>query len=287
MVKILDGKILAQKLKDALKKEVADLKKVFKDSPVLASVLVGDDKGSLAYVNSQKKNAEEIGVLYQLIKLPKDISQQEFVKTIKGLNADSKIHGIIIQQPVPSQIDYTKIAALIDPSKDIEGMNVSNLGRFILGGNKLVPCTAASVMEHIKSTGVDFKGKEAVVVGRSAIVGKPLIFLLLEENLTVTVCHSKTPIQKLEEHVRLCDVVVAAVGKPGFIKGEWIKKGAIVIDVGINKVGEKILGDVEFDKAKERAGFITPVPGGVGPLTVVSLMKNCIEAFKFQQKKTE
>ncbi len=284
IAKFLDGKVLAQTIRENLKNEVQKIKDTKGSFPTLISILIGNDQGSLSYVASQKKVAEYIGIHYDLVNFPSTIAHNDLIQCILGLNSEARVHGIIVQKPVPSQIDYAKIISSIDPSKDVEGMNLANIGKMILGGNRLVPCTAASVMEHIQSTGVDLRGKEAVVIGRSDIVGKPVIHLLLEKNLTVTVCHSATDPKKLIEHIGRADVVVAAVGKPAFVKGEWIKEGAIVIDVGINKVISQIVGDVEFDVAKNRASFITPVPGGVGPLTVVMLMRNCIEAFKFQRQ---
>jgi len=186
--------------------------------------------------------------------------------------------------PLPSQIDYKKISQFILPEKDVEGMNPENIGKILFGKAKILPCTPAAVMELIKETGVDLYGKEVVIVGHSEIVGKPLSLLLLDKFATVTVCHIGTSqAKKLDEHVRKAEILIVAVGKPCLIKGDWIKEGSIVIDVGINKVGDKIVGDVEFEEAKERASFITPVPGGVGPLTVVMLMRNLVEATKLQE----
>ena len=283
--KLLDGKILAAALKESLKKEVEELKKKFGRGPVLASVIAGDDAAASAYANSQKKTADYIGIEYKLINLPSDISQKEFLHQIGLLNADKTVSGILILNPTPPQIDYAAAMNHVGPSKEIEGVNAANIGKMVLTEAKIIPCTPASVMEHIKSTGVKLRGKEAVVVGRSEIVGKPVSLLLLAQSATVTICHSGTSdAGTLADHVRRADIVVAAVGKAGFIKGEWIKEGAIVIDVGINKVNDKIVGDVEFETAQKKAGYITPVPGGVGPLTVVMLMKNCIEAFKEQRR---
>ena len=192
----------------------------------------------------------------------------------------------MIHKPVPPQIDYRLVANYVDIAKDLEGINIANIGKMVLGETKLIPCTPASVMEHIKSTGVNLRGKEVVIVGHSEIVGKPLSLLLLGEYATVTVCHVATSeAGRLLEHVGRADILVVAVGKAELIKGEWIKKDATVIDVGINSVGDKIVGDVEFDAAVKRAAFITPVPGGVGPVTVVMLMRNGIEAFKLQNTK--
>ena len=282
---ILDGTALAKKLKDELKKEVARLKETFGGVPHLVNVMVGSDPGSCAYANSQKKTAEYIGIKYELKILSGDTTQAKLISVIKELDSDSGVHGIMIHKPVPDQIDYRAVANYVAPSKDLEGINVANIGKMMLGQTRIIPCTPAAVMELIRSTGVKLRGKEAVVVGHSEIVGKPLSLLLLAQDATVTVCHLATSqAGRLVEHVGSADVLVVAVGKAGLIKGDWIKEGAIVIDVGINKVGSEITGDVEFEKAGRRASFITPVPGGVGPVTVVMLMRNGIEAFKVQQE---
>lgn len=286
MAQLLDGKILAQDLKVQLKKEVAELGKKYGRVPRLVNVMIGEDKGSCAYANSQKKAAEYIGIEYELVSLPPKITQAELSKKITALNQDSSVNGIMLHKPVPEHIDYNTVANLVGMEKDLEGINVTNIGKMILGETKIIPCTPQAVMEHILSTKVNIRGKEAVIVGASGIVGKPLSILLMEKYATVTVCHIATSeAGKLVEHVSRADILVVAVGKPQLIKGEWVKEGAIVIDVGINPIGSKILGDVEFETAQEKAAFITPVPGGVGPVTVVMLMKNGIEAFKMQNCK--
>lgn len=280
MAKLLEGKPIAEGIKEKIKLEVASLKQ----KPVLASVMVGDNAGAAAYVKSQQKSAESLGIEYRFEKLAQDDSEAGLIDFIKKLNADKSVNGIIIQMPLPAGIDYKKISAFISPEKDIEGMHPANIGKLLFGKAKLVPCTAASVMELINSTGIDLYGKEVVIVGHSEIVGKPLALLLLDKFTTVTVCHIGTSkAGKLEEHVRKAEILIVAVGKAGLIKGDWIKEGAIVIDVGINRVGDKIVGDVEFEAAEKRASYITPVPGGVGPLTVTMLMRNLVEAAKFQQ----
>ncbi len=281
--KLLDGKILAQKIKDALKAEVAELKKTRGRVPRLINVMIGQDDGACAYANSQKKVAEYIGLQYELLTLSVDVKQSILVETIKKLNADKTVNGIMIHKPVPSSIHYREVANHVNIAKDLEGINVANIGKMILGETKIIPCTPAAVMEHLKSTGVNLRGKEAVIVGHSEIVGKPLSLLLLEQYATVTVCHIATSeAKKLAEHVKRADILVVAVGRAALIPGDWIKEGAIVIDVGINRVGNEIVGDVDFKKAQEKASFITPVPGGVGPVTVVMLMRNGVEAFKMQ-----
>lgn len=284
--RILDGNALARDLKDALKRDVAALKKKTGCVPRLVNVMVGSEHGACAYAKSQKKAAEYIGIQYELAVLPEDVSQEDFSGHIRALNGDAAVNGIMIHKPVPPHIDYSRAANCVDTAKDVEGINVANIGRMILGETKIVPCTPAAVMEHIRSTGVPLRGKEAVIVGHSVIVGKPLSLLLLGQYATVTVCHIATSeAGRLEGHVRRADILVVAVGKPAVVKGDWIKEGAVVIDVGINRFGGRIVGDVEFEAAKTRASFITPVPGGVGPVTVVMLMRNGIEAFKAQMEK--
>ncbi len=282
---ILDGKALSQKLQDSLKKEVALLRREVGGVPHLVNVMIGREPSACAYANSQKKVAEYIGISYDLEILPPDVSQKDLAAVIKKLDTDLGVHGIMLHKPVPAHIDYRAVGNQIDPSKDMEGVNVANIGKMILGDTRIIPCTPAAVMEHIRSTGINLRGKEAVVVGHSEIVGKPLSLLLLAEYATVTVCHIATSeAGRLIEHIRRADVLVVAVGRPALIKGDWIKEGSVVIDVGINKIDAKIVGDVEFESAKKRAAFITPVPGGVGPVTVVMLMRNGIEAFKLQKK---
>ena len=284
MPHILDGKILAEKLKASLKAEVESLKRQHGSVPRLVSILVSDDPAAGAYANSQKRVAEHIGIAYDLKIFPAGASTQVLAGEILKFNTDQKVDGVMLLKPLPETLNYQELVNLIAVSKDVEGVNIANIGNLVMGDFHIVPCTPASAMAHITSTGVSLSGKEAVVIGRSEIVGKPLSLLLLKENATVTICHSGTSkAGKLEEHVRRADIVVAAVGKPAFVKGAWIKPGAIVIDVGINTVGDKIVGDVEFEEAAKKAAFITPVPGGVGPMTVVMLMKNVVEAFKLQK----
>lgn len=280
MAKLLEGSILAEKIKEGIKLQAASLK----SKPVLVSILVGDDPGSAAYVKSQAKTAESLGIIYKLHQLNRNISENVLIDFILNLNADKTVNGIILQMPLPEAIDYKLVSERILPLKDVEGMHPVNAGKLLFGQANMVACTAGAVMELLNSTGVDLYGKEAVVVGHSEIVGKPLALLLLEKFATVTVCHIATSkAQKLEEHVRRAEVLIVAVGSPGLIKGEWIKKGAIVVDVGINCQDDKIVGDVEFAEAEKRASYITPVPGGVGPLTVAILMRNLVEAAKLQQ----
>jgi methylenetetrahydrofolate dehydrogenase (NADP+)/methenyltetrahydrofolate cyclohydrolase len=280
LARLLVGKSLADKIKEGIKAEVAS----FKFKPVLASIMVGENAGAVSYTNSQAKVAKDLGIDYQLHSLKQNSSESELVRFIKELNLDKSINGIIVQMPLPLHIDYKKISRCIACEKDIEGMNPENIGKVFFNKTKLIPCTAAAVMELILASGVDLNGKEIVIVGHSEIVGKPLALLLLDKLATVTVCHIGTSkAGKLEQHVRGAEILVVAVGHPNLIKGDWIREGAIVIDVGINRVGEKIVGDIEFEAAEKRASFITPVPGGVGPLTVTMLMRNLVEATKLQQ----
>ncbi|MFA5276071.1 MAG: bifunctional 5,10-methylenetetrahydrofolate dehydrogenase/5,10-methenyltetrahydrofolate cyclohydrolase [Candidatus Omnitrophota bacterium] len=280
MAKLLEGKPIAEKIKEEIRAEVLSLK----IRPVLASIQIGENAGSAAYVKSQAKVAESLGIEYQLHKLAAETTEKHLIGFIQELNLNKSVHGIIVQMPLPVGIDYKKISQYIEPKKDVEGMHPANIGKLIFGEANLVPCTAAAVMELINSIGVDLYGKEVVIVGHSEIVGKPLSLLLLEKFSTVTVCHIGTSkAGKLEEHVKKAEVLIVAVGKAGLIKGNLIKEGAIVIDVGINRVADKIVGDVEFEEAEKRASYITPVPGGVGPLTVTMLMRNLVEAAKSQQ----
>lgn len=282
--KLLDGKILANQIKENLKVEIEGFKKTYQAVPHLASIQIGENSASAIYVKSQEKNAAALGIEFNLCKLNANITQNELVAYVQKLNQDKNVSGIIIQLPVPPQINSKEISIFIDPKKDVEGMHPENVGQVIFGKMRIGSCTALAAMELIKSTGVDLYGKEAVIVGHSEIVGKPVSLLLLDKFATVTICHIATGQRGyLPTHVKRAEILVVAVGKAGIIKGEWIKEGAIVIDVGINKVGDKIVGDVEFEKAAQVAGFITPVPGGVGPLTVTMLMKNTVESFKLQR----
>lgn len=282
--KLLDGKALAANLKEVIKDQIRDLKSRHNTVPKLVSVQVGENPASEVYLRSQKKNAENLGIEYYLEKLEERSSQEQLIKVIEGLNRDKKIHGIMIQMPLPAQIDAKLMSRYISPLKDVEAVHPQNMGEVVFGSAKILPCTAAACMEILNSIdSLDLYGKEAVVVGHSEIVGKPLALMLLNKFVTTTVCHIATGEKgTLPEFVKSAEILIVAVGKAGLIKGEWIKEGAIVVDVGINRVEGKLVGDVEFDKAQERASYITPVPGGVGPLTVAMLMKNLVEAFKLQ-----
>ncbi|MBI4308775.1 MAG: bifunctional 5,10-methylenetetrahydrofolate dehydrogenase/5,10-methenyltetrahydrofolate cyclohydrolase [Candidatus Omnitrophica bacterium] len=281
--RILDGKLLAATLKQELKKEIVDLKHRSGQHPRLVNIVIGEDAASWSYALSQQKAAEALGIHYELQKLSAAIKQADALELVRQLNGHAHVHGIMINKPLPAHIDFKTLIEAIAVWKDVEGLNPANLGRLLLGKGKILPCTAAAAVAHARWTGETLKGKEAVVVGRSEIVGKPAALLLLEENITTTICHSATSqAGKLEGHLKNADIIIAAIGKPLFIKGDWIKPGAIVIDVGINEHGGKIVGDVDFASAAAKAACITPVPGGVGPVTSVMLMKNVVEAFKQQ-----
>jgi methylenetetrahydrofolate dehydrogenase (NADP+)/methenyltetrahydrofolate cyclohydrolase len=280
VAKLLEGKPIAERMRGEIKSAVASLG----IKPVLASIQIGDNPAAAAYVKSQAKIAEGLGIAYQLHKLDQDIQEKSLIDNILQLNSDSSVNGMIVQMPLPAHIDYKKISQFIVPEKDVEGIHPFNIGKIVFGQADLVPCTASAVMELLSSCAVGLYGKEVVIVGHSEIVGKPLSLLLLDKFATVTVCHIGTSkAGKLQEHVRKAEVLIVAVGKAGLIKGEWIAQGAIVIDVGINRINDKIVGDVEFEEALKRASWITPVPGGVGPLTVTMLMRNLVAAARNQQ----
>jgi methylenetetrahydrofolate dehydrogenase (NADP+) / methenyltetrahydrofolate cyclohydrolase len=244
--------------------------------PGLATVLVGDDSASHVYVASKRKHAEEVGMRSVHHGLEASISQDELLALIDELNADHAVDGILVQLPLPSQIDQDAVIAAIDPAKDVDGLTAASAGLLAQGRPGLVPCTAQGVMELLRHAGVEPEGAEAVVVGRSILVGRPLASLLLNANATVTVCHSRTP--DLAGVCRRADILVAAVGSPRLVKGEWVKPGAAVVDVGVNRTEEGLVGDVDFEAAREVAGAITPVPGGVGPMTIAMLLRNTVLA---------
>lgn len=276
MATLIDGKQLALKIRDDLAREVEGLK-ADGVTPGLAVVLVGHDPASQIYVRNKKSACSKAGIVSFSHELPEDISEADLLSLIDTLNADSAVHGILVQLPLPSHIDESRIINRISPEKDVDGFHPVSVGRLLLGEPGFRPCTPSGIMALIDSTGTELKGKRAVIVGRSNIVGKPLAFMLLERHATVTICHSRTV--NLEGEVADADVVIAAIGRPEFIKGSWIKRGSIIIDVGINRTPDgKIVGDVEFEAALKVASAITPVPGGVGPMTIAMLLKNTVEA---------
>ncbi|AMV73051.1 5,10-methylenetetrahydrofolate dehydrogenase and methenyltetrahydrofolate cyclohydrolase [Desulfuromonas sp. DDH964] len=278
MEKIIDGKAIAARLREAIAADVAQLK-AFGTTPGLAVVLVGDDPASRVYVSMKEKACEQAGIYSDEHKLPAQTSEAQLLALIDELNRDPRIDGILVQLPLPAQIDEGKVLEAISPQKDVDGFHPYNVGRLVTGNPLFQPCTPYGVMKMLEATGVDLKGKEVVVVGRSNIVGKPVALMCLAEHATVTICHSRT--RDLAAKVAAADVVIAAVGRPEMIKGAWIKEGAVVIDVGVNRVGDKkLVGDVEFEAAKARASAITPVPGGVGPMTITMLLYNTVESAK-------
>ena len=273
---LLDGKVMSDELRVRIAERVAALKGKGV-TPGLAVILVGEDPASQIYVRNKEKGCEQVGMHSIAIRLPAETTQAELESHIRALNADASIHGILVQLPLPRHLDEAAALAVIAPEKDVDGFHVQNAGKLLNGLEGVVACTPKGALEMIRRTGVDLSGKEAVVVGRSNIVGKPMAMLLLQQNCTVTMCHSRTA--DLAAHTRRADVLVAAVGKAKFITADMVKPGAIVIDVGINRNAEgKVVGDVDFDAVKEVAGWITPVPGGVGRMTITMLLENTVEA---------
>lgn len=276
MAQLLKGKEVSARIKSELKTEVEKLKEKG-ICPGLAVIIVGDDPASQVYVRNKERACEECGIYSEKYELSAKTSQEELLSLIETLNKKNSISGILVQLPVPKHIDEETIINAIAPQKDVDAFHPVNVGKIMVGNYDFVPCTPAGVMELIKESGIDVSGKECVIVGRSNIVGKPQAMLLLHQNGTVTICHSKT--KNLEEKTKQADILVAAVGIPNFIKGNMIKEGAVVIDVGINRMENgKLCGDVEFETAEKVAGAITPVPGGVGPMTIAMLMKNTVKA---------
>lgn len=272
---LLDGKAMSAELREELALRVQRLKGKGV-TPGLAVILVGDDPASQIYVKNKELGCQQVSIHSVTIRLPETASQAELEAQIDKLNADASIHGILVQLPLPQGLDEAAALARILPEKDVDGFHLLNAGKLFTGQQGVVACTPKGAMEMLHRTGIDLSGKEAVVVGRSNIVGKPMAMLLLQENATVTICHSRTA--NLAEHTRRADVLVAAVGKPRFITADMVKPGAVVIDVGINRVDGKVVGDVDFDAVREVASWITPVPGGVGRMTITMLLVNTIEA---------
>ena len=272
---ILDGKIMSAELRVKIAERVAALK-AKGVTPGLAVILVGEDPASQIYVRNKGKGCEEVGMRSVTINMPAETTQEALEEQIRALNADAGIHGILVQLPLPAHLDEAAALACIVPEKDVDGFHIRNAGRLLNGLPGVIACTPKGALEMIKRTGVNLSGKEAVVVGRSNIVGKPMAMLLLQENCTVTMCHSRTA--DLAAHTRRADVLVAAVGRANFITADMVKPGAIVIDVGINRVDGKVVGDVAYDAVKKVAGWITPVPGGVGRMTITMLLENTVEA---------
>jgi 5,10-methylene-tetrahydrofolate dehydrogenase/methenyl tetrahydrofolate cyclohydrolase len=286
---IIDGKLIAQQVRETVAADVAKRLAAGKPQPVLATVLVGDRPDSAAYVASKGKACQELGMGSVSELLPADATQEQVEELVKRLNADPKINGILVQLPMPSQIDEERVLSLINIEKDVDGFSPVNIGRLAQKGRDplFVPCTPYGCIYLLEQSGVKIEGANAVVLGRSNIVGMPAALLLIRGNATVTVCHSRT--RDLPDVVRQADILIAAIGRTEMVRGDWVKPGAAVIDVGINSVpdatkksGHRLVGDVNFNEAKEVAGYITPVPGGVGPMTIAMLMRNTLRASEIQ-----
>ncbi len=281
MYRIIDGKVISTSVKERVKKEVEALKKNGITTG-LAVIIVGEDPASKVYVANKKKACEALGIISQEYALPENTTQEELLALIDTLNKEKSINGILCQLPLPKHLDENAVINAVAPEKDVDAFHPTNVGKIMLGDYDFVPCTPAGIMEMLAFENIDITGKTCVVIGRSNIVGKPMSMLLLHKNGTVTVCHSKT--ENLKEVCRKADILVAAVGKPNFVKADMVKDGAVVIDVGINRVDGKLVGDVDFESVKDKCSAITPVPGGVGPMTIAMLMQNTLTAAKKQNK---
>ncbi len=282
-MELMDGKELAKNIRANLKEEVEELKKkgIY---PKLAVIMVGDDKASAVYVRNKSKACNEIGVEYEEFLLKADTTMDELLELIQKLNKDEKIDGILLQSPIPRHLDINEAFMAIDPKKDVDGFHPVNVGKLSLNQDCFVSCTPYGIIKMLETYNVPIEGARAVIIGRSNIVGKPLIQCLLNKNATVTICHSKT--KNLEEVTKQADILIAAIGKPEFVKGNMVKEGTAVIDVGINRTDEgKLLGDVNFEEVSKKASYITPVPGGVGPMTIAMLMTNVVKAAKYREQK--
>ena len=275
---IIDGKKTAEKLREDLKKKIIDLKSTFNSVPSLTVILVGDDPASKIYVKNKEKFSKEVGMNSEVIRYPKNVEESVILDKIMELNKDKKISGILVQLPLPKHISKKKVIETILPTKDVDGFHPVNVGNLSSGYDSSIPCTPLGCFLLLKKVEKNLSGKHAVIIGRSNLNGKPMAQLLLKENCTVTITHSKT--KDLKEECLKADIIVAAAGKPKLVKGDWVKKNAIVIDVGINKTESGIVGDVDFDEVSKVARAITPVPGGVGPMTIACLLNNTVECFK-------
>ena len=275
---ILDGKKEAALLREEIKKEIAALKEKDNKIPGLTVILIGDFAPSQIYVRNKEKNSKEVGINSEVIKYSKDISEKKVLEKIEELNNDNNVSGILVQLPLPAQINKEKITNAINPKKDVDGFNPINVGNLASGYESIVPCTPLGCLYLIKKVEKDLSGKHAVIIGRSNLNGKPMAQLLLKENCTVTIVHSKT--KDIKNECQKADILVTAVGVANLVKEDWVKEDSIIIDVGINKVGDKIVGDVDFDQVKDKVKAITPVPGGVGPMTIACLLKNTLDCFK-------
>jgi len=287
--KIIDGKAIAQEIREKIKKEVEELKEKHNIVPGLVTILVGEDPASISYVKGKQNTAQTLGFYSVEERLPESVSEEELLKLINKYNNDPKIHGILVQLPLPKHINERKILYAIDPKKDVDGFHPVNVGKMVIGEPCFLPCTPYGILVLLEKVGCQVDGAEVVVVGRSNIVGKPIAILLMQKrrpvgNATVTICHTGT--KDLAFHTRRADILIVAVGKPKVITADMVKEGAVVIDVGVNRIGTTpegkaiLCGDVDFENVKDKAGAITPVPGGVGPMTITMLMKNTLESAK-------
>ena len=284
--KLIDGKKIAAEIKEEIKAEVAEMIDNDIDSPHLAAILVGGDPASQTYVNSKEKAAHRLGMISSIYRLPERTTEEELLETIDFMNNDDEVDGFIVQLPLPDHIDVDKVIESIDPAKDVDGFHPVNVGRMAIGQPAYISATPAGIIELLKRSKIDTVGKHCVVLGRSKIVGSPISILMSKKtspgNSTVTVCHSRT--QNIEEYIRSADILICAIGQPQFVKADMVKEGAVVIDVGIHRIpaenekGYRIVGDVDFDEVSKKAGYITPVPGGVGPMTIAMLLKNTLSA---------
>ena len=275
---IIDGKIEAAILREEIKKEIVLIKEKTNKAPKLVVILIGEFTPSQIYVRNKQKNSQEVGIESEVIRYPKNVTEEEILKKIKVLNANKETSGILVQLPLPAQISKKKIINAIDPSKDVDGFNPINVGNLASGYKSIIPCTPLGCLMLLKKVEKNLSGKHAVIIGRSNLNGKPMTQLLLKENCTVTITHSKT--KNLKEECQKADILIAAVGVANLVKKDWVQENSIIIDVGINKVGEKIVGDVDYYEVKDKVKAITPVPGGVGPMTIACLLKNTLECFK-------
>ena len=276
---LIDGKKEAAEIRAKLKKEISEIKNKYKKVPGLTVILIGEFAPSQIYVRNKEKNSKEVGINSNVIKYPSNVSEEEVLNKIEELNKDKNISGILVQLPLPDQINKEKIINAIDPLKDVDGFNPVNVGNLASGYKAIVPCTPLGCLLLIKKVEKNLSGKHAVIIGRSNLNGKPMAQLLLKENCTVTIVHSKT--KNLQNECLKADILVAAVGVPNLVKKDWVKSDAVVIDVGINKVNNKIIGDVNFEEIKDKVKAITPVPGGVGPMTIACLLSNTLKCFKY------
>jgi methylenetetrahydrofolate dehydrogenase (NADP+)/methenyltetrahydrofolate cyclohydrolase len=286
--KIISGVEIAKAIRDELKEEVAQLKAKHNVVPGLVTILVGENPASVSYVTAKGKTAKELGIYSEQVDLPADISEADLLSLIDKFNKDAKINGILVQLPLPKHINEAKVLYAIDPDKDVDGFHPVNVGKMMLGEQCFLPCTPHGILEMLERSGIDTKGKEVVVLGRSNIVGKPIANLMLQKrpsgDATVTICHTRT--KDTDFHTKRADIIIAAVGVPNLVKADQVKDGVVIIDVGVNRIGKTesgkaiLAGDVDFESVKEKASFITPVPGGVGPMTITMLMKNTVQSAK-------